>query len=185
MGNTPSARVKLIIIYDYADVPGEYTPGTEIIAILLVWRGNRYLVPWGTTHLIVIDFLCRYRWIALDSWQIAAKMKLDPFVQQHGSNAPGTKGRPARTSHSGARQQMKRIRDVLMVIIAETRIDLDVEDIIRRETSSSGTTRYRIVADVSWENLPGPASGGMTPEPHSPIVHPGGFSNAHGTEVQP
>lgn len=147
-------RAQLLIIHDYAEDPPECFPGEEVIAIILIWRGRRYWVLWGPTHLIVVDYLARHRWIALDSWQIAAKMSLDPFVLQHGTNAPSHKGRPPRTSPSNARQQMKRIRDVLAELIVAEGLVLTVDEIIRTERTSSGTARWRIVADVTWQHLP-------------------------------
>jgi len=156
MENKNLKRAQLLIIHDYAEDPAQCFPGEEAIAIILIWRGRWYWIPWGPTHVIVGDFLARHRWIALDSWQIASKMKLDPFVQEHGTNAPGHKGRPPRTSPSNARQQLKRMRDVLFELIAVERLDLTVDQIIRTERTSSGTARYRIVADVTWQHLPRP-----------------------------
>jgi hypothetical protein len=147
-------RARVLIIHDYAEGIDECLPGEEVIAIILVWRGRWYWIPWGPTHLIVGDFLARHRWMGLDAWQISAKMQQDSFVQQHGTNAPGNKGRPARTSPTGARQQMKRMRDVLADLIADKQLDLTVDQIIRTERTSTGTARYRIVADVSWRHLP-------------------------------
>jgi 5-carboxymethyl-2-hydroxymuconate isomerase len=165
-------QAKLRIIHDYTEFPGECLPGEEVIAIILIYRGRWYWIPWGPTHLIVGNFLARHRWIALDTWQIAAKMQQDPFVLQHGTNAPGHKGRPARTSPAGARQQLKRMRDVLARLIAEEGLDIAVEEIIRTERTSSGTARYRIVADVSWEHLPRLDDQDGGSDPHFPFVHP-------------
>lgn len=187
MTNKQNERASLLIVHDYAESSDECLPGEEVIAIILIWRAIRYWVLWGPTHLIVVDFLARHRWIALDSWQIAAKMQLDPFVLQHSTNAPGHKGRPARTGPAGARQQMKRIVDVLAALIAEKRLDLKVEDIIRTEITSSGTARYRIAADVSWTHWPRPDSGDDAPlDQRIPKIHPAilGSAEMGGLEAQ-
>jgi hypothetical protein len=166
-------RARLVIVHDYCDSDDQCLPGEEVVAIILIWRGRSFWIPWGPTHLIVGNFLARHRWIALDSWQIAAKMRDDPFVQQHGMNAPGHKGRPARTSPAGARQQMKRMKDVLAALIVEYGLDISLDDILRTERTSTGTALYRIVADVSWEHWPLPGGEDALSHPHFPKVYPG------------
>lgn len=177
-------RANLLVIHDYAESQEECFPGEEVIAIILNWRRQRYRIPWGPTHLIVGDFLARHRWLALDTWQIAAKMREDSFVQQHGTNAPGHIGRPARTSPAGARQQMKRMRDVLAELIAEKGLDLTVDEILRTERTSSGTACYRIVADPSWEHWPRPDYGDAFSDLRNPKVHPALFGNANTTRIE-
>jgi len=177
MKRNDSERVMLLIVHDYAESAGECLPGEEVIAIILIYRRRWYWVLWGPSHLIVADFLARHRRIGLDAWQIAAKMQQDPFVLQHGMNAPGHKGRPARTSPAGARQQMKRMRDVLAALIAEEGLDITVDDILRTERTSSGTALYRIVADVGWEHWPSPDDGDTISDPRIPKIHPGLFGS--------
>jgi len=178
MTNSLIARPKLIVIHDNRDLPGECLPGEEVITILLVYLGRRYRIPWGPTHLILADFLCRYRWISLDAWQIAEKMANDPFVQQHGMNASGYHGRPARTSRTSVRQQIKRMREVLAELILEHELNLNAWNVLRSEKTSSATVRYRITLDVTWEHLPrldeGETNGATAIRP----IHPGLLGSA-------
>lgn len=154
-----SERAQLLIIHDYTEIPGGCMPGEETAASILLYRGKRYWIPWSPTHLILVDYLCRHRWIAQDAQRICAQLQLDPFVVSHGSNAPGHHVRPARTSRTAVRKQIERIREQLDALFAEEGIPLRARDIIRSEESSTRLVRYRIVADVSWEHWPRPDGG--------------------------
>jgi len=176
---------KLQIVHDHAEFRGQCMPGEEVIAVLLLYRGRRYRIPWGPTHLILADFLCRHRWISLDAWQIAEKMANDQFVQQHGMNASGYHGRPARTSRTSVRQQIKRMRGVLAQLILEHGLNLNAWNILRSEKTSSSTVRYRITLDVTWEHWPGLDDGEANGMPSIVPICPGpvGSVNALSVEV--
>lgn len=179
MALSKSERPEFEIIHDHAEYPDQCLPGEEIIAILIVYRGKRYRIPWGPTHLILVDFLCRRRWIALDAWQIAAKMADDPFVQQHGMNAMGDHGRPARTSRTAVRQQIKRIRDVLAELIRREGLPLNAADIIRSEVTSTRVTGYRIAVDVGWKHWPNKGEDDDSLRTSfGPITHKGSLAQA-------
>ena len=79
----------------------------------------------------------------------------DPFVQQHGWNAPCNMPRPARTSRTAVRQQIKRSREVLTDLIEREGLNLDAKEIIRSVESSTRTVRYQINAKVSWKHWTG------------------------------
>ena len=151
---TQAKKVTFLIIHDYTEIPGRCMPGEEVVAIILVYRGRRIWIPWSPTHLVLADYLCRRRWIAQDAVRIADQMRIDPFVRQHGTNAPGCKVKPVRTSRTAVRQKVKRMRDVLDRIIKEEGLDLKASEIIRSEESSTCVVRYRIWADVMWEHWP-------------------------------
>jgi hypothetical protein len=146
-------RAKLIIIHDYQEFPGTCMPGEEVVAIILVYRGKRYRIPLSPTHLILMDYLARCRY-SEDAWRISAHMQLDPFAIEHGSNAPGHRVRASRTSRVAVRLQVSRIRAVLAALIAVERLDLNAEDILRSEETSTRVVRYKIDADVNWEHWP-------------------------------
>ena len=161
-----SEQPTFLIIHDYNQTPGECLPGEETIAIILVFRGKRYRVPWGPTHMILVEFLCKNRFCAHDATWIAAHMQLDPYVTYHGSNAPGHIGRLARTTRTAVRQQIKRIREALTALIEEEDLDLDAWDIVQSEKSSTKVVRYRLVADVQvthWPEFGGRESADIDP----------------------
>lgn len=164
MTREQSKRVDFIIIHDYTEIPGECTPGEEVVAIILIYRGRRYWIPWSPGHLILVDFLARHRWIAQDAWRIAAQMQLDQFVLQHASNAPGSCVRTARTSRTAVRKKVERIRGVLQKVFDEEALDLKVSDIIRSEETSTRSVRYRLHANVTWIHWPPPEGEGTTSE---------------------
>ena len=171
-------RPSLHIIHDHAEFPGQCWPGEECLAILLIFLRRRYRIPWGPTHLILGDFLCRHRWIALNAWQIAAKMRDDPFVQQHGMNAPGYHGRPARTGRTAVRQQIKRMREALDELIQSKNLPLDARAIIRSEVTSTGVVGYRIAVDnVTWEHWPDHDDGDARSMPRVPAIDPGSLGS--------
>jgi len=161
-------RVQLRIIHAYTETPGVCMPGEEAIACMLRFGGKHYWVPWSPTHLILMDHLCRHRWIAQDAQRISAQLQLDPFVVFHGSNAPGNSVRPARTSRTAVRKQIQRIREQLDALFAEDGLPLRAKDIIRSEESSTRLVRYRINADVTWEHWPHPDTGTAVTLPQSP-----------------
>lgn len=173
-------KVEIFIIHDYTENQDECMPGEEVIAIVLVYRGKRYWVPLGPTHMILFDFLCRNRFCAHDAIWIASHMQLDPLVIYHGTNAPGHVGRPARTNRTAVRQQIKRIREALALLFEEEGLDLDAWDIVRSEESSTRVVRYRINADVSWVHWPPPEEGDPSGVPHVPRVPPGLLPSAAG-----
>jgi hypothetical protein len=148
-------RVGFIIVHDFAETPEGCFPGEEAAAAILDYRGSRYWIPWSSTHLVLVDFLCRHQHIPLDSWSIANKMANDPFVLQHGANAPCNLPRPARTSPTAVRQQIRRIRKVLADLIEEQSLDLDARDIICSVESSTRMVRYSINAKVTWKHWSG------------------------------
>ena len=180
MENRLTERPRFHIIHDNAESPGQCLPGEEVIAILLVYLGKRYRIPWGPTHLILGDFLCRYRWIALDALQIATKMSNDPFVQQHGMNAAGYHGRPARTSRTSVRQQIKRMREVLAELIREHGLNLNAWDILRSEETSNSTVLYRMALDVNWTHWPPSDGDDAAASSRIPPIHPGRLGSENG-----
>ena len=153
MSHQTGERAKLVIIHDYQEAPGVCMPGEEVVAIILVYQGKRYRIPLSPTHLILMDYLARCRY-SEDAWRISAQMQLDPFTTDHGSNAPGHRVRPARSSRVAVRQQVMRIRGVLATLIAKEELDLDAEDILRSEGTSTRAVRYKINVDVIWEHWP-------------------------------
>lgn len=145
-------RVRLVMAHEYAQVPGQCAPGEEVVGAFLIWRGRVYPIPLSVTHLILFDFLCRHRWIAMDASTIAPRLRTDFFVIHHGSNAPGHHVKSARTSRTAVRKQVERIRAVLTRLIADKGLDLNALKILRSEVSSTRSVRYRINADVSFEH---------------------------------
>lgn len=171
MENSVRAKPKLIVVHGHAESPHECWPGEEVVAVYLLYRGKRLLLPLGPTHLIFFDFLCRHRWIALDAWQIEAKMGEDPFVWQHASNVGDWHERPARTSRTAVRQQIRRMRAVLAELIKEEGLDLDANEIIRSEETSTRVVRYRITIDVIWEHWSS-SDGDSLSDPRLPKIPP-------------
>lgn len=145
-------RARLVIAHEYAQVSGQCAPGEEILGAFLIWRGRVYPIPLGLTHLILLDFLCRNRWIAMDASAIAIRLQTDLFVVHHGSNAPGHRVRPARTSRTAVRKQIERIRAVIEQLIAREKLELDAFEILRSEETSTLCKQYRINADVSFDH---------------------------------
>ncbi|MGB6688543.1 MAG: hypothetical protein WBE76_11935 [Terracidiphilus sp.] len=111
--------------------------------------------------------------MALDAWQIAAKLQDDPFVLQHATNAPGYHERPARSSRTAVRQQIRRMRDVLAILIKEEGLDLDAKEVIRSEETSTRVVRYRIGIDVMWEHWQRPENPDEFFDPRIPDIPPG------------
>ena len=50
------------------------------------------------------------------------------------------------------RLQISRIRAIVAALIAREGIDLDAQDIIRSEETSTRAVRYEIDAEVNWEH---------------------------------
>lgn len=161
---------KFVIVHDYQEAPGACMPGEEVVAIILIYRGKRYRIPLSPTHLILMDYLARCRYPE-DAWRISAQMQLDPFTTDHAINAPGNRVRSARTSRNAVRQQVMRIRTVLRALIANERLDLDAEDIIRSEETSTRAVRYTLDVDVSWEHCPRSDDEGSNANRHISRVH--------------
>jgi hypothetical protein len=148
-------EIELILVHDYAEHKDGCAPGEEVVAAILGYCGRRCWIPWGPTHLILIDLICRHRRIPLDAQAIANKMQTDPFVLQYSANAPCFIARPARTSRTAVRQQIKRIRDVLAELIENEGLGIDAWDIISSVETSTRAVRYRINAKVSWKHWTG------------------------------
>lgn len=142
-------QVEFIIVHEFADSPEGCAPGEEAALAAMGFRGNWYWVPFGPTHMVTFDFLARRR-IPLDAWSIVNKMASDPFVLQHGANAPCNLPRPARLSPAGLRQQVRRMREMLAHLIQQEGLDLDPWNIICSVKSSTCAVRYWINAKVTW-----------------------------------
>ena len=171
MSNRILEKPKLIIIHSHSESLDGCLPGEEASAAILCHRGKRLWIPFGPTHLLLFDFLARNRRIALDAWQIAARMQEDPFIRQHATNAPGCHERPARTSRTAVRQQIRRMRDVLAQLIKEEGLDLDAWEIIRSEETSTRVVKYRITIDVVWEHWSGSDDDTLS-DPRLPKIPP-------------
>jgi len=61
---------------------------------------------------------------------------MDPFVLQHGSNAPGSCVRQP-NEQDAVRKKVERIRGVLQQVFDEEGLDLKASDIIRSEETST------------------------------------------------
>jgi hypothetical protein len=83
-------------------------------------------------------------------------MELDPFVTEHASSAPGSHVKTARTSRTGVRKKIERIRAVLQQVFDDEGLDLKASDIIRSEETSTRSVRYRLYAKVTWVHWPLP-----------------------------
>jgi hypothetical protein len=152
MENNQRERVRLVIAHEFAQVAGQCAPGEGTLGAFLVWRGRVYWIPLGPTHLILFDFLCRHRWIAMDASTIASRLRIDLFVVHHGSNAPGNRVRRARSSRTAVRKQIERIREAIAKLIVAHGLELDAFEILRSEETSTLSKRYRINADVSFDH---------------------------------
>jgi hypothetical protein len=148
-----SKEAELTIIHDYQEVPGVCMPGEEIVAVILVFRKRRYHLPLGPTHMILLDYLARCRY-GEDAWRISAQLQLDPFATEHGANSPDNHVRPARSSRNAIRQQIRRMRRALAIVIADESLDLDANSIIRSVETSTGTVLYSTGCAVSWDHWP-------------------------------
>lgn len=177
MSDQRHERVKLVIIHDYQEDPGVCMPGEEVVAMILIYRGKRYRIPLSPTHLVLMDYLARCRYPE-DAWRISAQMQLDPFTTDHGINAPGHCVRSARTSRAAVRMQVSRIRGMLTALIVEEELDMDAEEIIRSEVTSTRTVRYKIDADVSWEHLPRQKGRGRHSNPYIYVALPSELGSA-------
>lgn len=169
--------VEFLIVHDFADNPEGCMPGEEAALVAMGIRGNWHWVPFGPTHVVTFDFLCKRR-IPLDAWSIANKMASDPFILQHGTNAPCHLPRPARLSPAGVRQHIRRMRTALAAVIEQTRLDIDPWTIICSVSSSTCSKRYFVNAKVSWRHwcgAEGEDSGTcilFSPQPHMVLRSP-------------
>jgi hypothetical protein len=147
-------KVRLVILHQYKNVgvSGHCAPGEQVIAAHIVHRGDSYRLPLSTTHLILLDYLCRHRGVAQSAAQIAAGLNSELFYVHHGSNAKGGAVVRARTSRTVIRQQVKRIRESFAQCFRETKIDGDPAAIIRSCATSTREVLYQVEADVTWEH---------------------------------
>ena len=68
-------KIRLVILHQYAETTspersGRCTPGEEVISAFIVHRGQSYRLDLSTTHLILLDYLCRHRAVAQSAAQI-------------------------------------------------------------------------------------------------------------------
>jgi hypothetical protein len=147
-------KTRLVILHQYKNVrvSGHCAPGEEVIAAHIIHRGSSYRLPLSTTHLIVLDYLCRHRRVAQSAAQIAAGLDSELFYLHHGSNTRGGAVLRARTSRTAVRQQVKRIRENFAQCFRQAGIDLDPVTIIRSQVTSTREVKYQVEADVTWEH---------------------------------
>ncbi len=156
-GRTRSRLVRLIIVHQYsqagdAALAGHCAPGEKVIAAFLVHRGKSHRLPLSSTHLILLDYLCRHRGAAQSAAQIAEGLDNELFYIHHGSNARGGAVVRAQTSRTAVRQQVKRIRASLAECFRTVNLGLDPATIIRSNSTSTREVKYQIEANVTWEH---------------------------------
>ncbi len=150
-------KVRLVLVHQYTEraapaLSGHCIPGEEVISTYIVWQGQSCRLPLSTTHLILLDYLCRHRGVAQSAAQIAAGLDTELFYLHHGSNARGAAVVRARTSRTAVRQQIKRIRAILAKCFSDANLDFDPAAIIRSHATSTREVRYQVEANVTWEH---------------------------------
>jgi len=87
-------QVKLIIVHRYGVTSTDATrsirrvAGTEIVSASLIFRGKSYRLPQSTTHLILLDYLCRHCiGIGQNAAEIEAGLNEQLFYVHHASTA--------------------------------------------------------------------------------------------------
>jgi hypothetical protein len=139
-------KVRLVIVHECAGtrLPGRCVPGEEkILSAWLIHQGRLYRLPLSTTHLILLDFLARHNGISLNAEQIQERLNSELFYVHLAR---------ARSSRTAVRQQVRRIRDCMAQCFAKADLDIDPEEVLRSEPTSTNEVKYRLHADVSWEH---------------------------------
>jgi len=90
-----------------------------------------------------LDFLARHNGISLNAEQIQERLQSELFYIHMAR---------ARSSRTAVRQQVHRIRACMAQCFAEAHLDIDPEDVLRSEPTSTREKTYRLVANVSWEH---------------------------------
>jgi len=143
--------VHIVIVHRYARTAG-CAPGEEIATAWVVYRGKPYQIPLSTTHLILLDYLCRHRGIAQTATQIAHGLSNEPFYVHHAENAKGPRTSRPRTSRTAVKEQIARLRAALRTCVVAARIPLNPAVVIHSINTSSNEVRYSIYAGVRWEH---------------------------------
>jgi hypothetical protein len=139
-------KVKLVLVHECKDsrLPGRCVTGERILSSWLVHQGRSYILPLSTPHLILLDFLARHcKNFGLNAEQIQERLNSDLFYIHLAR---------VRSSRTAIRQQVRRIRESMAKCFAKADLDLDPDDILRSEPTSSNEVRYSIHADVVIEH---------------------------------
>jgi hypothetical protein len=138
-------KIKLVFVHEYsgARLTAYCVPGEKILSAWLVHKGRSYRLPLSTTHLVLLDFLARHKGIPLNAQQIQERLNNELFYVHLART---------RSSRTAVRQQVRRIRDCMAQCFAKADLDIDPEDVLRSEPTSTREKTYRLVANVSWEH---------------------------------
>jgi hypothetical protein len=138
-------KVTLVIEHECADtrLPGHCVPGENILSAWLIHQGRSYQLPLSTTHLVILDFLARHNGISLNAQQIQERLNSELFYIHLART---------QSSRTAIRQQVRRIRACMAQCFTEAHLDINPEDVLRSEPTSTREIKYRLVANVSWEH---------------------------------
>jgi hypothetical protein len=151
-------QVRLIIVHRRHNQAAETVsagrciPGEEVTAAFVIWKGKSYRLPLSTTHLILLDYLCRHRGVAQSAAQIAVGLDSELFYLHHGSNARGGTVVNARSSRTAVRKQVERVRAVMAELFEMKHLPLCAEDIICSQPTSTREVKYQIRAKIVFEH---------------------------------
>jgi len=126
-------------------------PGEEIWAVLLVYRGREFPVPFGLALLLVFDYLARTRHVPQRASQIAAGLRSLEFYKRHGANAKLEQRR--KFSRAAVKEYVKRIRRTLYRTFNEANLPLDAGRVLCSEETEGNEVVYRLRAKVEWAHV--------------------------------
>jgi hypothetical protein len=142
----------LVIVHRFHKPGTACAAGEEIVVAFLLYRGKDYDLRLSTPHLLLFDYLCRHRRVALSATQVAMGLNNESFYVHHASNATDRTELCPRSSRTAVKQQIMRLRQALAKCFAEAHLRLDPTEVLRSEMTSSNEVKYRIHANVGWEH---------------------------------
>jgi hypothetical protein len=137
-------KVRLVIVHERMAhrLPGRCIPGEQILSAWLIYHGCSYRMPLSTTHLILLDLLARHN-LPMSAQEIEERLNTELFYVQLSR---------ARSTRTAVRKQVSRIRAILSEFFDYQYIDLDADNILRSEPTSTNEVRYSLFTEVVIEH---------------------------------
>ena len=127
-------------------------PGEEVVATLLVSRGQAYQLRLSLSGRLLLDYLARHRHCAQSAAQISAGIGADEFYQEHAANAGACMKMLRRIPRSCIKVQVARLRKAFGLAFREAGIQFDPSGVIASRPTVSNEVGYILKAVVEWSH---------------------------------
>ena len=144
-----SQSVRLVIVHRHQPHGAIFcTVGEEILACWIAYRERHVQLKIGLALRLVIDCLCRHRWVSLSALQIESSLRQDEFYRRHAANVRMSRRQTRHIARSSVRTYVARLHRALASALYELEAPFDASEILTIQSTVSNEVTYQIRVPV-------------------------------------